>query len=363
MADNRDDLVVKTRSFANCLEYFVGHCMMERFPYEENSLEEQVFAKIVDAFALQKAAYDCIFNVQLVEAEGSNGHLRLVGEIFGIETEKLFGISRFESALDVELKLLLNSADFNLNTKADCVKAIWPRLVKSLLSGMHVYATTAEDEAKIDELLKALKVDAQELVLRLAFNLDGKGQTRNFQKLADLTGLPMTAAQFRQIRDKALRRMRHPSFSRHLKHIVSSVHERLEDSSRLMVELLQENKSISAVIVQYENDAESTPLVQKLRKQLEDLRVENGKLILGSDPRFDPSSFPESMANLNLPIEQLGLSTRAYNGLRNCDLWTVKDICKRTERDLTHTKNFGKKSVQEIKDVLTRFGFSLKEDF
>ncbi len=62
---------------------------------------------------------------------------------------------------------------------------------------------------------------------------------------------------------------------------------------------------------------------------------------------------------LGKSVEELELSVRANNCLRNANITTIGELVQRTEAELMKTKNFGKKSLQEIKDELTRIGLSL----
>lgn len=60
------------------------------------------------------------------------------------------------------------------------------------------------------------------------------------------------------------------------------------------------------------------------------------------------------------PISKLNLSVRAYNCLHNnTKITTIGELVQRTEDDLYRIKNFGRKSIQEIKDELARIGLSL----
>lgn len=58
-------------------------------------------------------------------------------------------------------------------------------------------------------------------------------------------------------------------------------------------------------------------------------------------------------------VEELELSVRANNCLRNANITTIGELVQKTEAELMKTKNFGKKSLQEIKDELARIGLSL----
>jgi len=62
---------------------------------------------------------------------------------------------------------------------------------------------------------------------------------------------------------------------------------------------------------------------------------------------------------LNTPVEELELSVRSSNCLRNINVKTIGDLAILTEEEISKTKNFGKKSLQEIKEKLAEFGLSL----
>jgi DNA-directed RNA polymerase subunit alpha len=64
-------------------------------------------------------------------------------------------------------------------------------------------------------------------------------------------------------------------------------------------------------------------------------------------------------ANLFRPIEELNFSVRSANCLQSADLRYIGELVQRTEGDLLKTKNFGRKSLNEIKDALTSMGLEL----
>ncbi|HMS40498.1 MAG TPA: DNA-directed RNA polymerase subunit alpha [Pyrinomonadaceae bacterium] len=66
---------------------------------------------------------------------------------------------------------------------------------------------------------------------------------------------------------------------------------------------------------------------------------------------------------LDRPVDELELSVRSYNCLKNADIRSIRDLIKRSERDMLHTKNFGKKSLTEIKDMLHGMGLDFGMDF
>ncbi|MCS6883981.1 MAG: DNA-directed RNA polymerase subunit alpha [Acidobacteriota bacterium] len=65
---------------------------------------------------------------------------------------------------------------------------------------------------------------------------------------------------------------------------------------------------------------------------------------------------------LDMPIEQLELSVRAYNCLRNADVRTLRELLQKSERELLMTRNFGRKSLNEIKEILSAMGLQLRQE-
>src|SRR6266852_2433948 len=71
-----------------------------------------------------------------------------------------------------------------------------------------------------------------------------------------------------------------------------------------------------------------------------------------------PEVDPRLQEMLAKPIEELDLSVRSANCLKNANIRTLGDLVQRTEREMLSTKNFGRKSLDEIKDVLASLGLS-----
>ncbi len=65
---------------------------------------------------------------------------------------------------------------------------------------------------------------------------------------------------------------------------------------------------------------------------------------------------------LDNSIEELELSVRAYNCLKNANIKTLYELCGKTDGEMLKTKNFGRKSLEEIKKVLSDLGLSLGMD-
>jgi len=63
--------------------------------------------------------------------------------------------------------------------------------------------------------------------------------------------------------------------------------------------------------------------------------------------------------NLDKSVEELELSVRSYNCLKNANIRTIRELVQKTEGEMLKTKNFGRKSLNEIKEILSTMGLSL----
>jgi DNA-directed RNA polymerase subunit alpha len=73
---------------------------------------------------------------------------------------------------------------------------------------------------------------------------------------------------------------------------------------------------------------------------------------------------PEDAArasDMALPIEEMDFSVRSYNCLKREGIQTVGDLVQRTEQDLLDIRNFGQKSIDEVKQKLAEMGLSLRD--
>ena len=89
-------------------------------------------------------------------------------------------------------------------------------------------------------------------------------------------------------------------------------------------------------------------LCRELNTQAEGIEV-------GPDPVVE-----ESNPEMAVPIESLDLSQRSYNCLKREGIHTIGELVSRTEQDLLDIRNFGLKSIDEVKEKLEKMGLSLK---
>jgi DNA-directed RNA polymerase subunit alpha len=75
----------------------------------------------------------------------------------------------------------------------------------------------------------------------------------------------------------------------------------------------------------------------------------------------EPGAAGPGSDQLNIPIEDMDLSVRSYNCLKREGVATVGQLIEHTEQDLLDIRNFGQKSIDEVKLKLIDMGLSLKE--
>jgi len=81
-----------------------------------------------------------------------------------------------------------------------------------------------------------------------------------------------------------------------------------------------------------------------------------------ADQPLEGSGDPASASvneHLDKSVEELELSVRSYNCLKNANIRTLRELVQKTEGEMLKTKNFGRKSLNEIKDILATMGLSL----
>jgi DNA-directed RNA polymerase subunit alpha len=77
------------------------------------------------------------------------------------------------------------------------------------------------------------------------------------------------------------------------------------------------------------------------------------------DKKSDEQDQPEFNENLYRSVEELELSVRSANCLKNADIFKIYQLVNKTEAEMLKTKNFGRKSLNEIKEVLNEMDLSL----
>jgi len=93
-------------------------------------------------------------------------------------------------------------------------------------------------------------------------------------------------------------------------------------------------------------------IFSNFEQELEEVIIEDEK-----------SQKEELEAKLNKSIDELELSVRSHNCLKKMGINTIRDLVQRTEADLLRVRNFGKKSLEEVKHILAEMQLSLGMNF
>ena len=81
----------------------------------------------------------------------------------------------------------------------------------------------------------------------------------------------------------------------------------------------------------------------------------------GEVPSIFAPEGQESNAELDKQIEDLDLSVRSYNCLKRAGIHSVRQLVEFSENDLLNIRNFGAKSIEEVKDKLISMDLNLKQ--
>jgi DNA-directed RNA polymerase subunit alpha len=78
-----------------------------------------------------------------------------------------------------------------------------------------------------------------------------------------------------------------------------------------------------------------------------------------SENAGEPARTGAGNEHLDKSVEELELSVRSYNCLKNANIRTIRELVQKTEPEMLKTKNFGRKSLNEIKEILSSMCLSL----
>jgi len=105
--------------------------------------------------------------------------------------------------------------------------------------------------------------------------------------------------------------------------------------------------------------AEASRILQDQFNLLTDFPVPTQEAAESPETGVEPAARFELNEHLFRNVDELELSVRASNCLKTANIRTIADLVQKTESELLKTKNFGKKSLNEIKTILGEMGLSL----
>ncbi len=102
----------------------------------------------------------------------------------------------------------------------------------------------------------------------------------------------------------------------------------------------------------------------KIIKEQMSIFINFDERVVCPELKEEPEEIPKQEFNKNLyrSVGDLELSVRSANCLRNADIFSLHELVSKTEAEMLQTKNFGRKSLNEIKDVLNEMDLSLGMD-
>ncbi len=134
---------------------------------------------------------------------------------------------------------------------------------------------------------------------------------------------------------------------------------RATDYDRLIMEIWTDGSiTPQRAITQASNILSDYVSLFSIEEESEEMPAELDALGAGSDA---PPIFNE---NLMRSVDELELSVRSANCLKNVNIHTIADLVQRSEQEMLRTKNFGRKSLNEIKEVIVAMGlnFNMQAD-
>ncbi len=203
-------------------------------------------------------------------------------------------------------------------------------------------AITPQKAELIDEVLKTLSQDEQE-ILQLRFGLSGE-KVKTFREME--TRFDRSPERIRQMEAKALRELRHPNRAKTLKVAYDLVTDTDVDAYQRGIKEQEDRqrwkkKLYSEIEREVLRRAATNP---RFYSRIESLRHQQSA-------DYDAHS-----------VEELELSVRSTNCLENAGIRTIGELRQRSEAELLKTKNFGRKSLKEIKYVLGGIGITLRKE-
>lgn len=275
----------------------------------------------------------------------------LVMAVFGGVGINVEGVLRSQTELLVKR---VAAGELKCKSIKELTNMVHQEVLVQLRQGQWAFYVSPADREAIREVLCTL-TPREEDVIRKRFGIDRPAMNQ------DEVGLtldpPVSRERVRQIEAKALRKLRHPTRSRKFAATFrEGLAARFSEAFNTIAELEKDRDEL----FQTNQALEGTPLVKRAREersslhsQIEALRAEITEL-----QRRLPIP-PEGNQNLMMTIDEFGFSIRAYNALVNLEIKDIRELVEKTESELLKSKNFGRKSLNEIKEVLASMGLSL----
>jgi len=212
-----------------------------------------------------------------------------------------------------------NKEMFSLDNVYEDFLARLTNKIKASYKGMNI--TPRKAKIVIDTIRTLTKTEQEVITLRYGLS----GERKPYKEVALLYG--KTRNRIHQIEESALEKLRNPAIVRRLKILTQPIADSEVDAYLSWLE--ERDKQEQAIAKRYLEVSRAMPVKEDV-------------------PPY-----------LMRSVGELGLSIRAYNGLRIARIKTLFDLTQKTEKDLLKFRNLGRKSLDEIKNALKHYGLSL----
>ena len=108
------------------------------------------------------------------------------------------------------------------------------------------------------------------------------------------------------------------------------------------------------------NPKESIALAAKILISHLELLSEVDQTVSRLDSLMEENVHENNSKTVNMSIEDLDLTVRSYNCLKRAGISTVEELTQKTEDEMSHVRNLGKKSLKEVKEKLAELSLSFK---
>lgn len=127
----------------------------------------------------------------------------------------------------------------------------------------------------------------------------------------------------------------------------------------------ENNKPYDTLTMEIETDGTLTPsqslsIASKILRDHISILAELNEVAVGNHEEEEADHSDEFTLLQNKNIEDLELSVRSYNCLKRAGITTVEELTQKTEYEMMHVRNLGKKSLKEVKDKITSLGLSFR---
>ena len=196
-------------------------------------------------------------------------------------------------------------------------------------------------EDTIDEILnnpsKYGLTDRETSILKYRFAMTEEGDFKTLEEVGAIFG--RTRDRIRQIEAKAIRKLRHPSRFKLIKYGKTGYNKQKE---------VEEAKLKSRIEM----------LEAKSKKEIDEFNKNIEEELANEEPKIDIIEYLKSNC-----ISDIELSVRSYNCLKRAGINTLFDLCLRDSNQLLKVRNLGRKSYQEVIDMVNKLLSNYGYDF